>query len=296
MGTWENFFTGQTPNPLAMFEQALLLAAISFNQDALGSAVAESGGYHLSEWVYQPDSKLPSFALYEDESYRLLITIAGTQSFQQFTQHLGGVVPLLPIPGSQATIASHGEAAVLFVRQLDDMTIGSFDRIDYSGHSYGASVAQITWKTTGLPDWMNVPGDCMTFGTCRSFFGPVPPIQRGSCVRVSNIGDDMVAHLPPKHYSAVPGVGFIASKIIGLLVSWNHIGYTVHLADDGTVQFVGKDVDDEGLLDGARAVVKGLEAHYITTYCRRLSRHFGGALHGRFGGLAESLGGPPGRR
>lgn len=278
--TWEGFFSGETPSPLAMFEQALLLECIHSDSRETAVQIAGFGGFTLTSWWYQPDLTDPSWAMYTDQRGRLLLTVAGTQSLEQATQHLTGAVPLAPFPGAQATIADHGEAAARLADAVAEFVPKRTPTIDYSGHSYGASVAQIMWKNAALPEALNLPGDCMTFGSCRSFFGPPPPIKRGSCVRVSNQGIDPVAHIPPKRYNLAPFVGDLAGLILGVEVGWTHVGYTVHLREGGEVVNVGTDVDDEDLLETASALSQGFSGHYLSRYLDRLSRHFGGARHG----------------
>jgi hypothetical protein len=292
--SWEYFYTGRTPNPVAIFEQALLVAAISYYQQSLAEAIARSGGYELVEWVSQPGSIDPSWALYRDRTAHYLLTIAGTQSFEQFTQHLTGAIPLIPFPGARATIASHAAAAERLAEAVDVKLPTDVVTLDYSGHSYGGSVAQILFTSSDLPTDMDRVGNCLTFGAPRSFFGPAPYPTRGSCVRVSNKSSDFVAHIPPKGYNLAPILGDLAGLILGVPVGWTHFGYTVHLRADGSMEFVGKDVDDETTLEAVTSLSGGLSGHFITTYLRRLSAFFGGALYGEYLRLADGLEGDPG--
>lgn len=270
---WTPFVDGNgAPQAQAAFEQTLLLKCLAADREDLATRIAGQLGASVQFWHWAPNGPRPSWALYATADGHCLVTVSGTQNKRQIILHLGGAIPVFPIPGVGQVQMLHWalakEVAEAVEGHLPEGAVG----LDWSGHSYGGSMVTLLSAVSGSGPVWSLPSQYMTFGAPRSFFASRLPTPRGPLVRVSGQNDDPVAHMPPKHLSVLPGVGWLTKKLLGLTIEWQHLGLTVHVTDDGTWNVVGKNVDDEGIIDLAKSMVTGWFNHPIAAYLRRVAQ------------------------
>lgn len=269
------FFDGNgNPDRLAIYEQALLLCCLSANNKTLAGLAAAEMGLSIFEWHYEDFVFVPSYAMYSDHRDNYLLTLSGTQNPQQCLLHLGGAIPVLPVPGlPQMNLLHYGWGRKILRTALQPVK-STVRTLHLTGHSYGGSVVSLMAEKATWDGEVGMPGEAMTFAAPRSFFGSVGAFQFIPLVRVSGFHDDPVPHLPPQHMSVVPGAGFVLKKLLGLLASWFHVGRTVHLTEQGGITTLGLNVDDEPLSELPELVLTGFGNHKIAEYLRRIELNF----------------------
>lgn len=262
------------PDRLAVYEQALLLAALSANRRELAVFAAAEMGMRLVTWFYQDYTLVPSWALYDDERGNSLVTLSGTQNPQQCLLHLGGAIPVFPIPGLGQCNMLHYDWGGKVLKEALGPAKSFHKTVHLSGHSYGGSIVSLMAEKTAWANNVGVPGEAMSFAAPRSWFGSQEGFQSVPLVRVSGFHDDPVPHIPPQHMSIVPGAGFVLKKIVGLLASWYHVGVVFHLNERGGITELAANTDDEHLSELPELVLTGWGNHAIAEYLRRIELNY----------------------
>jgi hypothetical protein len=258
-----------------MIEQICGICLIAYNRQELAEQYADSLGLRLIAWFWHPDAWRPSWALYTDSVKKCLLQLSGTQNAKTWLLHLGGAIPVFPVPGvAQANMGHVYEASVL-ATEVDKALPKDTGWLAISGHSYGGAITSILAFPNENHPTTTLPGEYMTFGSPRTFFGSSVQGARGLIARVSGNGDDPVAHLPPKHLSLVPGVGLVTKKVAQQLAEWVHVGYSVQVNDNGVLNYNGPEQDLETFYELCSGVLTDWGNHPLAKYLERIAAFYG---------------------
>lgn len=260
--------TGQ-PVLVGVWQRAFgVCATVNNDERGLAALMSLAGGGRVLAFTWQPHSWPPSWALCKlGTQYELFLT--GTQMVKEIIVHLGGAIATEAAAGALTLNAGWRIAFSQLWEAVRPLIGDDCTAFTVSGHSYGGgcAVCAVVQLVNSLELGAALIRGC-TFGCPRAVLQYGASRPDAAVVRVSG-EEDPVAMIPAK--AGAIGLGALASPLLeplGLQLSWQHFGYSMHVRATGEVLYAGyqDDSPDLSLISISRITPSD---HFMKEYLRR---------------------------